>query len=1397
MQERCPSIAEYSVEIEHCVNCHQHAKHTNHDEEKYRSYGRCVYDAIHDEFNGLKVRVNPGPSALVHGRRTWQRLPYPRCGTFEVVLVRRSSDRDGVAFDAGRSIHPGLAVVLFSKLKEGKWPMVGDIIEEIRGFLVKSGCVDFDATPRLRNSDCISEGGFGQVYASSPCVETIWEDDDESLIQTDTPRAGTPAHGCRMTPRRRPSTATTATPRARPPARPMSAVMYRRPTRGSSVSSVRRPQSASMGCAQKASGVTEDVVETWKKEAVAIQRQISLRAFRGEILKLETSKLEEDKTAADAALDELRAKAAGRGADREKQRPQSAPEGQRRWRPTSAHKHVMTGTLNERPQSANIGPSTIWPKQEQPKRKDESDLQAAIQRLSARQEPKQFEPPPDWTFTPRVLIDDSFDPAAIARVTGHHPVDVPENFQGTCQMCYCELVLLTEENRHLSERKWVDGELIPKATYRQKYAATKQGRRRWKKSGKEGDFLNWQAFREKYIEYRQEVGHRVDHISVEGASSARVNGTYSRDLDSDMPKFVKNCGNSLIIVTHREPLDDLPESWYIEDTGSASRLYYSPGAREVVPKYGWQVTPKYAMSISDNSLPVVKPSLFSKHFGRAGNKGDFDDDLLLATVSPQEAMEKCLALEGCVGFTYYEDPVNRNRLKAHFKGGIWQLDEEERTWTSFHYHPCSAVQFSETEFLRSWTDSAVDEQLFDMAWNKLDQMDVVDTKKRGANKGGAKDKAGGHNNDIPTLPPTELPEKIEYFIIRQDNAGEARPAVSKCAHCKLLLCSSCKLHTRCPHQKQLRFLRDSMGDLKFKTLSRSSEPVVARLYALAKIPPPVRVVIPDAVSELADDPSPRPAAGSPSKRSNESSAICTPDRLASSRNSFSRLPAAGSIISDAMAQIARSPIAKSMYLTEKRRRAKERLCAERELKRPPPIEYLPEKPKWKINEVAKALFHTRTRAVILRGDTFESPRLDLKKLTQAVTKDLAVDKSIFASYEITNSRMTLPVYDPVEENWDRQTSMMPCMECHALTYAQCTRCFEAVCVDCFEVKMCQKAIRLPTDDEDYIDWDAMSWTVKLQRLKDLNVISDTQMNIHVRDDIPVVERLYQSEDTGERMIKKPLSFALKSDMVAFSRSVKAHEPRKAQLKFSFDRKAGSEHLYEAVRATEEARRQAEIEAAARAADELRMAQEYEEQRERLAMEERQARLVHNRMDRTPSDSDASSLVSEDLPEGEPLANGDEKERQGEFTLAPTSVVTQDAAPELLRNVEDGADHDDDADGLKSPGMMSTPRSTCSVASMVDVNNEPRKKKKKTTRLRLGSKTVARPGNRSGSKEPPRLPSKGARNRRPSKAESDRSSAPPSPRRRQAGVDEMLDRPPVRDRMVAEKTTTVQQTLAGA
>jgi len=111
------------VDIEHCVNCKDHRQHTYHDEEKYSEFGRKVSDSVRLEFPELEVRINAGPSTCCFSVRQ----PYPRIGACEVSLVRRDS----------ASSHPklrNLPILLWSKLRHGKWPVAQSILQQLRDF---------------------------------------------------------------------------------------------------------------------------------------------------------------------------------------------------------------------------------------------------------------------------------------------------------------------------------------------------------------------------------------------------------------------------------------------------------------------------------------------------------------------------------------------------------------------------------------------------------------------------------------------------------------------------------------------------------------------------------------------------------------------------------------------------------------------------------------------------------------------------------------------------------------------------------------------------------------------------------------------------------------------------------------------------------------------------------------------------------------------------------------------------------------------------------------------------------------------------------------------------------------------------------------------------------------
>eukprot|EP00929_Paragymnodinium_shiwhaense_P035201 TRINITY_DN19038_c0_g1_i1.p1 TRINITY_DN19038_c0_g1~~TRINITY_DN19038_c0_g1_i1.p1 ORF type:complete len:439 (+),score=68.60 TRINITY_DN19038_c0_g1_i1:115-1431(+) len=138
-------LASVFVNIEHCINCHQHSLHTNHVEERYVSHCLLVARELEKVFPGLEVVVNGGP--LPKGDQSTVdsfRQQYPRIGAFEVHVVRRSAGARGQE-------EPNGAILLGSKLAKGKWPAADVISERLQQVLQ-------GRTHAWEKEDCLTPG---------------------------------------------------------------------------------------------------------------------------------------------------------------------------------------------------------------------------------------------------------------------------------------------------------------------------------------------------------------------------------------------------------------------------------------------------------------------------------------------------------------------------------------------------------------------------------------------------------------------------------------------------------------------------------------------------------------------------------------------------------------------------------------------------------------------------------------------------------------------------------------------------------------------------------------------------------------------------------------------------------------------------------------------------------------------------------------------------------------------------------------------------------------------------------------------------------------------------------------------------------------------------------------
>ncbi|OMJ80551.1 hypothetical protein SteCoe_19146 [Stentor coeruleus] len=108
------------VTIEHCINCKSHAWCTNHDETKYQNYFEKVKISIEHTCPELMINENVKDKLITSllasksGKFLFSRNTFPRIGTFEVYFRGQ---------------------IIYSKLKEGKWPNPVAIADKIRNIL--------------------------------------------------------------------------------------------------------------------------------------------------------------------------------------------------------------------------------------------------------------------------------------------------------------------------------------------------------------------------------------------------------------------------------------------------------------------------------------------------------------------------------------------------------------------------------------------------------------------------------------------------------------------------------------------------------------------------------------------------------------------------------------------------------------------------------------------------------------------------------------------------------------------------------------------------------------------------------------------------------------------------------------------------------------------------------------------------------------------------------------------------------------------------------------------------------------------------------------------------------------------------------------------------------------
>ena len=143
----CLSKAEYTVTIEYCANCAEHATHTRHSAEVYKSFALKIQKCIMLRFPFMIVLLKPIDTDIIKE----EALKFPRLkqngGRYDKITIINDKFKE-VRIGALEIQISGMknggdkfeTFLLHSKLRTGKWPKIERILDKIVSFLPKFSC---------------------------------------------------------------------------------------------------------------------------------------------------------------------------------------------------------------------------------------------------------------------------------------------------------------------------------------------------------------------------------------------------------------------------------------------------------------------------------------------------------------------------------------------------------------------------------------------------------------------------------------------------------------------------------------------------------------------------------------------------------------------------------------------------------------------------------------------------------------------------------------------------------------------------------------------------------------------------------------------------------------------------------------------------------------------------------------------------------------------------------------------------------------------------------------------------------------------------------------------------------------------------------------------------------
>lgn len=172
------SKAEYTVTIEYCANCEEHATHTRHSADVYKNFALKIQKCIMLRFPFMIVLLKPIDTDIIKE----EALKFPRLkqngGRYDKITIINDKFKE-VRIGALEIQISGMknggdkfeTFLLHSKLRSGKWPKIERILDKIVSFLPKFSC-EVNVFEKQEETDSTEENGVNGVNEHENEIQT-------------------------------------------------------------------------------------------------------------------------------------------------------------------------------------------------------------------------------------------------------------------------------------------------------------------------------------------------------------------------------------------------------------------------------------------------------------------------------------------------------------------------------------------------------------------------------------------------------------------------------------------------------------------------------------------------------------------------------------------------------------------------------------------------------------------------------------------------------------------------------------------------------------------------------------------------------------------------------------------------------------------------------------------------------------------------------------------------------------------------------------------------------------------------------------------------------------------------------------------------------------------------